>query len=149
MKLPESWYTYNCNWSPENTFVISIHRLINLARFLSHLTCTALVAKSTQTWEYYWVKYHFYDLFIHAFNLIDCSCSISYIWLNVCANIEIWTEQINLSEYIMVSQIISIIIAEQHDFREGRSCDTQLNDFGHDLHNALGPWTSKLHCGWF
>ena len=46
-------------------------------------------------------------------------------------------------EHIMVSQINrhlkerGILILEQHGFREGLSCDTQLIDFDHDLHTML------------
>ena len=46
-------------------------------------------------------------------------------------------------EHIMVSQINrhlkerGILIPEQHGFREGLSCDTQLIDFDHDLHTML------------
>ena len=46
-------------------------------------------------------------------------------------------------EHIMVSQINrhlrerGILIPQQHGFREGLSCDTQLIDFNHDLHSML------------
>ena len=49
---PVSMHPCTCTCSPENTFVISIHRLINLAWFLAHLTYTALVTYSVQIWEY-------------------------------------------------------------------------------------------------
>ena len=51
--------------------------------------------------------------------------------------------RLTMFEHIMVSQINRhlrercILIPQQHDFREGLSCDTQLIDFNHDFHSML------------
>ena len=73
--------TMTCSCSPEDTFVISIQVLVNLARLLAHLTYTGLVEESVNIWEYYWVKISSLGSInlCHRY-MIVCSCSIPHKW---------------------------------------------------------------------
>ena len=80
-----------CTCSPENTFVISIHGLINLARFLAHLTYTALVTnmriilgKTSSLWSIHsphWFGCCSYFMF-YLICMMKCMCQYRTLKLN-------------------------------------------------------------------